>query len=134
MPWISDERLSRIECGLERIPHVEAKLENLRQLLLETVRSSHRQEQMERMIMSELTDAVAELGAKVDADTAVDSSAVTLLNGLTQLIKDLQTQVGQAADVPAALAAVKAFSATLEANNSSLAAAVVSNTPAAPTP
>ena len=51
--------------------------------------------------MSDLSDAIADLGTKVDADTTVDASAVTLLNGLSAMIKTLQGQVAAAADVPA---------------------------------
>lgn len=81
--------------------------------------------------MSELSDAVAELGVKVAADTTVDQSALTLMTGLTALIRDLQAQVAAAADVPAAVAAVKAFGATLQQNQDTLASGVAANTPAA---
>lgn len=85
----------------------------------------------EEKTMSELTDAVANLNAKVEADTAVDSSAVTLMTGLTAIINQLKDQVALAADVPAAVAAVNAAAAALEANQASLASAVTANTPVA---
>ena len=81
--------------------------------------------------MSELSDAIADLGTKVDAETTVDASAVTLLNGLTAIVNQLKDQVAQAADVPAALAAVKDFASKLDASKTGLAAAVTANTPAA---
>lgn len=86
----------------------------------------------ELKLMSDILDATTALTAQVATETTVDQSAVTLLAGLTKIIGDLQTQVAQAADVPAALAAVKAASAAISTNQAALAAAVTANTPAAP--
>lgn len=83
---------------------------------------------LEMIEMSELSDAIADLNTKVQADTDVDNSAVTLMNGMSAILKTLQGQVAAAADVPAALAAVKAASATLDQNKTALAASVTANT------
>lgn len=66
-----------------------------------------------------------QLTADVQADKDAVNSAITLINGLAQQIKDAGTD-------PAAL---KALTDQLEANTSSLAAAVTANTtpPAEPT-
>ena len=81
--------------------------------------------------MSALSDAIADLQTKVEADTTVDQSAITLLGGLTSMIQALKDQVAQAADVPAAVAAIQAFKSQLENNQATLSAAVVANTPSA---
>ncbi len=65
-------------------------------------------------ILDRLTADVANL-------TSVDESAIALLNGLAQQIRDL-------AGDPAALAAL---ADSIEAQNTSLASAVTANTPAA---
>lgn len=64
-----------------------------------------------------VTDAIA-------AESTVDDSIVTLLNGIVQQLKD-----AQAAGTPAALDAVVAG---IQANQAKISAAVVANTPAAP--
>lgn len=61
------------------------------------------------------------LTAEVARNTAVDESAITLLNGLA----------AQLAAVATDPAAVLALSAQLSASSDALAAAVVANTPAA---
>jgi hypothetical protein len=64
------------------------------------------------------------LQQQVQRDTEITSSAVTLLNGLAQQIREFK-------DDPVALAGL---ADSLEANNKALADAVAANTPAAPTP
>lgn len=66
---------------------------------------------------------LAELKAKVDAETTVVQSAVTLLSSLAQSLKD-----AIAANDPAA---IQAIADELDTNTASLAAAVAANTPAA---
>jgi hypothetical protein len=68
--------------------------------------------------MSALTD----LQAAVAAETTVEASAVTLINGIPALIAAAGTD-------PAALAALQA---SITSSSSALAAAVTQNTPAAP--
>lgn len=63
---------------------------------------------------------LSEIQAAVERDTSVTSSAVTLLNNLSQQIRDLSTD-------PAALAAL---ADSIDAQTDALAAAVEQNTPA----
>lgn len=77
----------------------------------------HRIVQMEERIMKELDDLSTEVE---ETRTGIDS-AIVLLNGLSQLIKDAGTD-------PAKL---KELTDSLDAKNAELAAAVVANTPAA---
>lgn len=65
---------------------------------------------------------LARLTAAVERDETVNQSAITLLNSLSQLIRDN-------ADDPAAL---NALADKLDAQQQQLADAVVANTPAAP--
>lgn len=67
--------------------------------------------------MQNVTDAIA-------AESTIDDSIVTLLNGIVQQLKD-----AQAAGTPAALDAVVAG---IQANQAKISAAVLANTPAAP--
>jgi len=88
----------------------------------------------ETLIMATQADlqaAIDAADAKVTADTDVVNSAVTLLRALTQMVKDA---IASGGDPSAAIAAVQAVVAKIEANTSSLAAGVAENTPAAPTP
>lgn len=68
--------------------------------------------------------AIDDLTAQVAANTSVIESAITLLGNIKALLDAAGTD-------PAKLAAL---SATLAAEDDKLAAAVVANTPAAPTP
>lgn len=70
--------------------------------------------------MSALTD----LQAKVAANTSVDQSAITLLQGLKQRLDDALANNDTAA--------LQQLSADLGSSNDALAAAVSQNTPAAP--
>jgi len=88
-------------------------------------------------ILKDVQDKVAALTAAVAANTQVDSSIVTLLQGLTAMIAALKQQLADAiaggAD-PAALQAVldglTAAETTITANTQKLADAAVQNTPA----
>lgn len=66
---------------------------------------------------------LADIKARVDAETSVVQSAITLINGLSQALKD-----ALAANDPAQ---IQAIIDELDANNTSLANAVTANTPAA---
>ena len=70
------------------------------------------------------TDAMAALEAQVAANTSAENSAVTVITELADLI------TSNAGDPTA----VTALAAQLKASADALAAAVVANTPAAPTP
>ena len=65
--------------------------------------------------------------AEVATNTSVTSSVVTLLGNLTALIKAIPVSTD-----PVTQAALDQLSATLAANDTTIAGAVVSNTPAAP--
>lgn len=112
------DQLDRIEGMLQNVLRYSAYLPLLLKVELQELKS-----------MSELSDAITDLGTKVQADTDVDNAALTLMNGLTAAIKLLQSQVAAAADVPAALTAVKAFATTLDANKVRLAQGISDNTP-----
>ncbi len=68
--------------------------------------------------LKKLTDDVA-------AETAVDQSAITLLNALSAELKTIPPSTD-----PTTQAAIDALSATLEQGTAGLAAAVAANTPA----
>ena len=74
--------------------------------------------------------AVADLTAAVAAETTVDQSVVTFLNGIPALIAAAVAQVQSGVDPTA----VETLVASLSASTSALSAALVANTPAAPAP
>ena len=67
-----------------------------------------------------------EIVAAVEADTAVDESAITLLEQISQMLKD-----AQASNDPAAMQAVVDM---LDRSKQRMADAILKNTPAAPPP
>lgn len=69
---------------------------------------------------------IQELQSAVARNTDTEDSVIVLLNGLSQQLKD-----AIAANDPAAIADVVS---KIDANTAKLAAAVVANTPATPTP
>ncbi len=75
--------------------------------------------------MSEISDAVAALQAQVTAETTVEQSAITLIQGLVQKVNDA---IANAADAAAAVTAVQAVTAAVKASSDPLAAAVAANT------
>jgi hypothetical protein len=74
-----------------------------------------------------LTQNVAALQADVAAETTVEQSAITLLNGIPGIVSAALAQAGVSAT--AAAAAVATIDATVKANAAALAAAVTANTP-----
>jgi len=76
----------------------------------------------ENLIMATILD----VQAAVAAESTVDDSIITLLNGIVQQLKD-----AQASGNPAALDAVVQ---SIQANTTKLQAAVTANTPVTPTP
>lgn len=81
----------------------------------------------EATTLTELEDKVTALEQKVSAESDVITSSETLLNGLSQMLKD-----ALAAGNPAAVVArLQAISDSVDAKTSELAAAVTANTPAA---
>jgi hypothetical protein len=67
---------------------------------------------------------LSELKAQVDANVALEQSAVTLITGLSAQLKEI-------ADDPAA---IQALADELSSEATALSAAIVANTPAAPAP
>jgi len=86
-----------------------------------TIRSLRRLE----IKMAALDDKLTQLEADVAAETTVEKSAVTLLNGIAQQLKDI---IAAGGDPAAQLARVAAVSAALEASTADLSAAVQANT------
>lgn len=82
----------------------------------------------EKKLMSQISDSVAALQQQVTQQTAVEASAVTLIQGIA---KQLSDALANATDDAAAVKAVGDITATLNQSSGSLAAAVAANTPAA---
>lgn len=74
-------------------------------------------------------EALENLRAKVEENTSVDQSAVTLLEGLTARLNEM---ANSATDLEELRAGVQELTASLGQDNATLAAAVSANTPAAP--
>ena len=92
----------------------------------------HHLHNMEARIMSAISDAVSTISGKVAAQATVIDSVEALTSGLSQQIKDLAAQLAGSADVPAAVDALNALSAAVDAKTAELSANVVANTPSAP--
>lgn len=101
-----------------RLERVEAKLDRVLRELSFITFTVNLNRKLELAMSKELDDLTVE----VAADTAVESSAVTLIQGLAQQIKDAGTD-------PVAL---KALTDSLTTSSTALAAAVSQNTPVAP--
>lgn len=85
--------------------------------------------------MSDATDAaIAQLQADVAQLADTDAAAVTLLNGLSQQLKDALDAARNQGATPAQLAALNDLHATLSQKTGELAAAVVANGLNPPTP
>jgi hypothetical protein len=82
-------------------------------------RASQHNQEGERMTLDELL-------AKVEQDSSVDDSIITLVTGVSQQLKDLQATID-----PEAATKLQAISDALDANIAKVQAAVVANTPAA---
>ena len=95
------------------VPAITARFDAIETLLRSVL-------QKEQHIMSELTD----LQAQVAQNTAVEQSAIVLIQGIAARIDAARTD-------PAAL---QALTNELRAMDTQLADAVAANTPAAPTP
>lgn len=79
------------------------------------------------MAAADLQAEIVTLQANVAADTSAETSAITLLNGLSAMIAALKAGVTD----PTQLAAIDTLSKTVSSNAAALAAAVVANTPPA---
>ncbi len=86
--------------------------------------------------LKDVQDKIVALAAAVAANTQVDTSIVTLLQGLTAMIAALRQQLADAiaandpVAIQAALDALAAVEAEITANTQKLADAAVQNTPA----
>src|SRR5258705_7668187 len=97
----------------QQLYHINNKLDLILNLLIYVIRK-------ENTIMATIQD----VSAAVAAESSVDDSIITLLNGLVQQLKD-----AQAANDPAALDVVVA---SIQANTKKLQDAVTANTPVTP--
>ena len=81
--------------------------------------------------MTALDQAIADLQAKVAAETTVEASAVALLNGIPKMISDAVASALAAGATPAQLAELAAVGTSIQSSSAGLAAAITTNTPAA---
>lgn len=123
-----------IETDDSELRGVNRKLDRI----LTRVGAMQAQERNEMTLVQDIQAKTAALQASVEAETAIDQSVVTLLNGQTVILADLRKQLADAiaANDSVALQAVVDALSQLEATNTAqsagLAAAVVANTPVAP--
>jgi|ERR1700722_7086228 len=75
---------------------------------------------------------IANLTADVSAETSVEQSAITLINGIPGLIATAVTAAQAAGATPAELTALTTLGASISASSAALSAAVTANTPVAP--
>jgi hypothetical protein len=81
----------------------------------------------EQTMADDLKAKIDDLTTKVQAESTVTASAITLLNGLSAEIAALKNSTTD----PATLAAIDALASSVSSQTSDLAAAVTANTPAA---
>jgi len=77
---------------------------------------------------------IANLTADVAAETTVEQSAITLINGIPTLIANAVAAAQAAGATPAELAALTALGTSITNSRAGLAAAVTANTPAPAAP
>lgn len=82
--------------------------------------------------MSQLDDAITALQAEVTQETTVEKSALALIQGIPAMIESAITAALAAGATPAQLQAITDVAATINANDTELAAAVAAGTPSAP--
>lgn len=82
--------------------------------------------------MSALDDKITSLTAEVTRNTAVEGSALTLIQGFAGQLAAAIAAAQAAGATPAELQALTDLQTTLTANDDALAAAVAANTPAPP--
>jgi hypothetical protein len=103
-------------------------------IVIDAVNNINDQLTQEGKQMAELDDKITALQADVTAQSSVNQSAITLLNGIATQIA-AAVQAAQAAGATAAqLQSLTDLQTSLEANNKALSDAVAANTPAAPPP
>lgn len=82
--------------------------------------------------MSDLSDALDKAEANIAAQDSVEASVETLLTAIQGQVTDLKNQLATAGVDPALVARASALADHIAANNGKFQAAVVANTPAAP--
>jgi hypothetical protein len=82
--------------------------------------------------MSALDDAITALTATVAAQTTVDASVVTFIDGIPALIASAVATATAQGATAAQLAAITALGTSLTTGSSAVTAAILANTPAAP--
>jgi hypothetical protein len=108
-----------IEPGAE----VSARLDEISQKLSLII-------EKENLIMAAIDDALTQAEAAAKANSDADDSAEKLLVTISKMIADLKASGTD----PATLARITALATALNSRAARLGAAVVANTPAAPTP
>ncbi len=98
----------------KQLNHKLNKVLQTQYLILELLGNINQKEDLQMTDLSALTE-------EVQRNTDVDASAVALLNGLSQQLRDLSTDP----------AAIQALADQLDSSSSALASAVSANTPAA---
>jgi hypothetical protein len=88
----------------------------------------------EKTDMAALDNAISALQTEVANQTTVDASAVTLMQGLSTQLAAALAAAANAGATPTQLAALTALQTSLAGNDTTMAAAVTANTPAAAVP
>lgn len=84
--------------------------------------------------MSKLDDSITALQDQVAKDTAVESSAITLINGIAARVQAAVDAALAAGATPAQLQSLTDLGTALSTSSAALAAAVAANTPTPPPP
>jgi hypothetical protein len=122
---MAETQLDRIEHALSAL---SASVTNLTQL----VRTDLSQELQMANVLDSITAQVTALSTEVAAETTVNQSAITLLNGLSTQIAALAANAADPAQVAQVASQLTALASSIHTNAADLAAAVTANTPAAP--
>lgn len=83
-------------------------------------------------VLEPIAEQVTALTAEVAAETSVNQSAITLLNGLSAQIAALAALAADPAQVSSLASQLSALAGSVHDNTAALAAAVTANTPVAP--
>lgn len=109
---------------------IHAKLDrilNSQVLILKALQASAIKENTMQLDLTALT-------AKVQAAVTIETSAVALITGMAQNLKDLAATLADEPDVAAVQAKLNDFATQLDGATGPLSTAVTTNTPAAPAP
>lgn len=120
----------KLEITVNVFLHPCSDSEKLEQILQQLNRLTKATQQEESQL-SDLTDAIDALEQKTSAESNQITAGEGLLSQISQLYKDALAAGG---DQAAIVARIQAVNAAVDAKTSEFAAAIVANTPAAPTP